>query len=262
MREIDGIPLLIAEELLDEGIVVAFTTRVGGVSASPYDSLNLAFHVGDRPECVIENRERVCRALRLESNFLTCAEQVHGSDVVIVDELKRAGGARSKASAIQGADALITALPETPLAIFTADCVPIALVDPRKRLIASVHAGWRGTIAKIAEVAVSMMNELGANPGNILAFLGPAIGPCCYEVGNEIGRRFQKEFGPIATQVAGHIDLQAANRALLQKAGLHKDKITETNRCTSSRNDLFFSYRADGKVTGRQGVIVALQRRF
>ena len=248
---------MVVKDLRKWGATVAFTTRLGGVSEGPYGELNLAYHVGDEAERVAVNRELLCKALSLRLDRLTCAEQVHGSAIAEVDEKLAGRGADSKC-AIPGADGLITGLAGIPLAILTADCVPVVLVDPINGKVGVVHAGWRGTIAGIAEVAVERLVRAGADPDNLLAYIGPSIGPCCYEVSEELAATFERKFGREARPAKRRVDLKTANEISLERAGLQPEAIIDAGICTSCRGDLFFSYRAHRRITGRQAAIASI----
>ncbi len=161
------------------------------------------------------------------------------------------------------ADASVTGDPGTLLAIETADCLPILIVDPGKRLVAAAHAGWRGTVAGVARETVLALVRRGSNPPHLLAALGPAIGPCCYEVGSDV----YAAFGPAGSRffvpgTAGrkHLDVVAANQAQLQEAGLASANIDRLNFCTRCREDLFFSYRRDGKSAGRMISVIGYSK--
>lgn len=161
------------------------------------------------------------------------------------------------------ADASVTGQPGTVLAIETADCLPVLIVDPIRRRVAAAHAGWRGTAARVARSAVRAMVEAGSRADDLLVALGPSIGPCCYEVGPEV----EAAFGPSGAGffVAGaagrkHLDVAAANRAQLDEAGIAASRIDSVNHCTKCREDLFFSYRRDGAHAGRMISVVGFSR--
>ena len=241
---------------LEVRILVVFTTRQGGMSPPPFDSLNLGLHVGDSRKNVLKNRRLLLSGLNLDINALTTAEQVHGNLPVVVDEGLVGRGAESHEDSISGADALITDLGDVPLALFFADCVPVVLAEPIKRCIALIHAGWRGIVGDIIEESTSMLvNTFKAEPGNLLAFIGPSIGPCCYEVSGARFEEFQSKFGSVFTN--GKIDLPECAEKQLTEAGIPLERIIRVNICTSCRHDIFFSYRK-AQVTGRQGGLVAL----
>jgi len=161
------------------------------------------------------------------------------------------------------ADASFTNEAGALLAIETADCLPVLIVDPRKRRVAAAHAGWRGTVARVAQEAVRALERGGSDPQDLLAAVGPAIGPCCYEVGPEV----EEAFGPAEAGffVPGpssrkHLDVAAANRAQLEAAGVKAANIDSLNLCTRCRGDLFFSYRRDGANAGRMISVVGFSR--
>ncbi|MHB8840174.1 MAG: peptidoglycan editing factor PgeF [Candidatus Aquicultor sp.] len=261
-EEADGLSYFISRPLLDEhNILVVFTTRRGGVSPDPYASLNLAFHVGDNPDKVVKNRDLVCRRLGLDATRMVCAEQVHGAEAAVVGELEAGRGAMCLQDSIPGVDALITADQSIPLTLFFADCVPVILVEPNKRVISVVHAGWRGMYGEVIGASVrTMVSAYGVHPGNLIAFIGPAIGGCCYRVGADVAEKFSHKF----TDVAGWLDGATLNLRELGKMQLVGNDIPPGNVyqcdgcCSSCRNDLFFSYRADGGTTGRQAAITAI----
>lgn len=161
------------------------------------------------------------------------------------------------------ADASVTGQPGTLLAIETADCLPVLIVDPVRRQVAAAHAGWRGTVARVTRSAVRAMVDAGSNPADLLVALGPSIGPCCYEVGPEV----EAAFGPggagfFVAGAAGrkHLDVTAANLAQLEEAGIDPAHIDSVNHCTKCREDLFFSYRRDGAHAERMISVVGFSR--
>jgi len=248
------------------GVIHACSTRHGGVSAGPYASLNLGLHVGDSVEAVVENRRRVCEALGARLDSLVAGAQVLGNAVAWVTEADRGRGARDQASALPDTDALVTDSPGVVLAAFSADCALIALVDPRRRAIGLAHASRRGTLGHVAARTVRAMERLfGCHPPDLLAAIGPSIGPCCYEVGPEVREeacRAHPEADRFFSQSGGklHFDLWAANVAQLAEAGLAAERIELTGICTRCHSDEFFSYRAAGGATGRFAVLLGLRR--
>ena len=161
------------------------------------------------------------------------------------------------------ADASVSEKAGDLLAIETADCLPILIVDPSRHFVALAHAGWRGTVARVAQEAVRALVKAGSDPRHLLAALGPAIGPCCYEVGDDVEEAFgvsgSKFFVPGPT-LRKHLDVVAANRAQLEEAGLVSANIDSLNLCTRCREDLFFSYRRDGANAGRMISVVGFSR--
>ncbi|MBO8142750.1 MAG: peptidoglycan editing factor PgeF [Firmicutes bacterium] len=245
----------------DLGIRHGFTDRRGGVSLSPYDSLNLGFHVGDDPARVRENRRRACEALGVSPGSLVVAQQVHGARVAVVTREDAGRGAEEPAGAVPGADALITADAGPVLAGLYADCVPVLLFDPKTPAAGLVHAGWRGTAQVIAARAVEAMREaFGTRPEDCLAAIGPSIGPCCYEVGSEVADRFGPSARRYFMRKGGrwHLDLWQANREALEAAGLPAAAIWTAQVCTCCRSDLFFSHRGSGGRTGRMAALIGL----
>ncbi|MBI5070528.1 MAG: peptidoglycan editing factor PgeF [Deltaproteobacteria bacterium] len=244
--------MLILSSALLAGFPHGFTTRAGGASRSPYAGLNLSTSTGDEGASVEENWAR----LRQETGLsFARVKQVHGSAV-----------ARRDAPSLPGeeADAVITARPGLAACVLTADCVPILLGDPSSGAVAAVHAGWRGTLARAAARAVEALErEFGARRENLLAAVGPAIGPCCYEVSPDLAERFVAEIGPSACMVhprTPRVDLWTANERVLCDAGIPPERIEVIERCTACDDEAFFSHRRDGVRTGRQVGFIAPPR--
>ncbi|MGN8832608.1 peptidoglycan editing factor PgeF [Selenomonas montiformis] len=243
-----------------------FTARLGGVSVSPYDSLNMAFHVGDDPEPVRTNRQRYMRAAGLRADDLVTPVQVHGTHIERVGRAGAGRGAFDYQDAIPATDALITNEPGLPLMLCFADCTPVLLADPVHRAVGIAHAGWRGTVKKIAaRTAARMREEFGTKMEDLLAGIGPSIGPCCYEVGEEVAHQFETSFpagkDAIVQRKEGrsYVNLWEANRLQLIEAGLVPSHIEVAGTCTSCKHSWFFSYRADGGTTGRLAAVIALK---
>lgn len=253
--------------LADTGMVGhAFTARQGGVSRGPYRSLNLAFHVGDSPEAVLENRRRACRALEAGLEDMVCGRQVHGDRVQVVTGEHRGRGACDYSGAIPETDALVTGRPGLLLASFYADCVPIMILDPVRKAIGLVHAGWKGTLMRIAGAALDAMGlAFGTRPGECLAAIAPAIGPCCYEIDEPVvAAMTQRGFDPARHARASgpkrwKLDLPGMNRDILAGAGVKPESITVARLCTSCRPDLFFSYRGQSGKCGRMASLMVLK---
>jgi YfiH family protein len=215
----------------------AFSTRVGGVSEAPFDTLNLGRLTDDDPERVAENRRLLCAEAGADHELLRHGRQVHGPLV------HRANG--------QGepGDGLWSDRPGEPLLVFTADCVPVALAraEGRRPAIAAVHVGWRGLLAEIVQAAAAALGG-----GRLAAVIGPGIGPCCYEVGEDVAGRFRERFGAGVLR-DGRLDLWSATEQALRAAGAAH--VSRVDLCTACHPDLFFSHRRDGGRTGRQGLI-------
>jgi len=254
---------LLHSPLIGPAFAHGFSTRAGGVSAAPFDSLNMGARWGDAAANVEENRRRLLQAVGA-AGPLHVVRQVHGAAVARV----RAGDDPSAIARIE-ADALITDDPGVALGVFVADCIPALIVDPRTGAVAAAHAGWRGTVAGVLPSVVrALVDELGSRPDDLRVVLGPAIGSCCFEVGAEVVAAFAGELGgaadagvviPSPRGLPGkwHVDLKAANRLLLARAGVAPGAIDDAGTCTSCDRTRFFSYRRDRDRTGQQMGIVA-----
>lgn len=239
------IPVLRWGLLAHAGVDAVVTTRHGGVSTGPHESLNLAFHVGDDPGHVLENRRRAAAAIGLAIDDLVVGRQTHGTAVAVVGRDDRGRGARSEADAIPGVDALVTTEPGVGLLLMVADCVPIVLVDPDARVLATVHAGWRGTVAGIVPAALDAMVAAGADRARVVAGVGPAIPGDRYQVGAEVESAVRDLFGPDADELVRPdgtgrwtFDVSAANVRLLSSAGVDRDRI-EVMAADTASPDLF-----------------------
>jgi YfiH family protein len=247
-----ALPLL-RSEAIPTAFRHGFTTRAGGVSTAPYDSLNLGGKWGDAPERVAENRRRLARAA---GSPLFVTTQVHGAAIARV----RAGDLPVDLAGVK-ADGLCSDRADVALGIFVADCIPALVADPRTGSFAAVHAGWRGTLAGVLPAAVAALAQhFGARPADLRVALGPAIGPCCFEVGPEVVAAFEAELpgaraeGVVVADESGtksRIDLKRANRVLLERAGVAPDAIDAGHECTSSDRDRFYSFRRDRGETGQ-----------
>jgi len=248
---------------VDAGLPVwlAFSTRKGGVSRPPYAGANMAYHVGDDPCSVAENRRRLAAAVcgRRDVPVYT-ASQVHGCRVLPVertmpvDELEKLP-----------ADALVTAARGILLGIMTADCLPVLIVDRKLRAVAAVHAGWRGIMAGIVPRTVAAMEKLHGIPAaDLLVVLGPCIGRCCYRVGEELVREFAAQ-PPYAADRSWYerksgdyyLDLLRLQLLQLRETGVPPPALAVVNRCSACEN-FFFSYRREHGITGRQIALVGL----
>jgi YfiH family protein len=228
-------PLLLPWAAADRyGAAVAVTTRNGGVSPAPYDTLNLGLHVGDEATRVQTNRARAAAAFGVELETMVFARQVHGTAAVVVGPDDAGRGARHEDDAIADADILVTRSSEVTLAIMVADCVPVALVDPEARVLAGVHAGWRGTAAGAMANALDAMAVLGARPDRVRAYVGPAVNPLRYQVNDVVRDALGDAVGPddldpgvIRPDGPGHwlADLVAANVQQLRRAGVPTDSV-------------------------------------
>jgi len=262
-REEHGVAFWQDDDLLESaGIVVAFSERIGGVSEPPYASLNMASHVGDDPAAVDLNRDRFLNVLGLEESRarLTCAEQVHGSRLEWISEHTVGAGAYAvhpESGPVPGTDGIMTDLPDVPLMLMFADCVPVVLVRPEARIIAVAHAGWRGALAGIAgDAARALMSVPG--PGDIRAYIGPHIGGCCYEVEPSLMSLFREKFVTLQ-ECVDHLDLGAVVAEDLVGAGVPISRQAVQGSCTSDNVGAFFSYRAEHGLTGRHCAVAAIR---
>lgn len=246
------------ETLARKGLVHAVFTRWGGISAAPFDTLNVGRSVGDEPEAVAANHARIYTHLCLGAGQVATPIQVHSNRVAAVT-VEDAG------TELSNTDGLVTNIPGVALLLRFADCQPILLYDPVIHALGLIHAGWRGVAQAIVRRAVETMQEtFGSRPQDLIAGLGPAIGPCCYTVGHNVASAIgyvlpdwnqamhQEEDG-------WRLDLSAANAQQLGAAGVHQ--IEQAQLCTACHNDIFFSHRADMGRTGRFAVVAYLMPR-
>jgi YfiH family protein len=254
----DWPPVLVAEDLLERGVVAAFTARVGGTSAAPFDSCNLGLRVGDDVGRVLANRRRVMTVLGLAGRPLAFMRQVHKAGVAVVGPEFRGQGPPEALPPVAEADILVTAVAGPVLLALTADCVPVLLADPAARVVAAVHAGWRGLAAGAVEAGVAALAAAGGDPGAAVALVGPCIGASAYEVGPDVLDQVAGRYPEAAaTTAAGRpaLDLAAAAGAALAAAGVGAVRVA--GECTFTQPERFFSFRRDG-TTGRQAGVIAL----
>jgi hypothetical protein len=285
-------------------LVHAFSTRCGGASRlrttnggdargrrqrteAASQVLNLGFTNWDARKRVLSNRKQFLDAIGVDKMSLVAIEQIHSDVVHRIDRIT----ATHAAPKLLKGDALLTNVPGILLAVQTADCVPILLADTKRRAVAAIHSGWRGTLLCIAAKALGRMRmEFGTSPEDVIATIGPSIGRCCYEVGSEVAVAFHSQFpnsrewfdGPFDALAAGendpnwlpwltmkppghappplrvHLDLAAANRAILAEAGVPPAQISQAGLCTACRTDLFFSYRRE-RATGRLMAVIGIR---
>lgn len=241
----------------------AFSTKFGGVSTGACESLNLGFGRGDDPEKVRENYRILCGVLGMNEKRLTRTEQVHRADVTVVTE-ETVGMGLHRPMAWE-TDAIVTSLPDTPLAGFYADCVVTLLYDPASRSIGVCHSGWRGTAAGILGKTVeTMARELGAHRETMAAVIGPSIRQCCFETDADVPEAMEKGMGtavrPFIEQRGAKwfIDLQGINASQLGQAGLLPENIIDSGLCTYCHSDEFWSHRVTHGVRGVQAGVISL----
>lgn len=257
----DGIVYYASPLLRSAGVPHAFSTRLGGTSPAPFDSMNLGnpngCEIQDDYDRIWENYRLLQRAGGCGGRELCRVHQVHGDGIVRV----RRGEAFDTA---QKADALVSDDPARVLSVRVADCVPVLLATPDGRAVAAVHAGWRGVIAGIVPKAIAQLRTLtnDSTHEDVIAAIGPCIGGEAFEVGAEVLAEFTRVFGadaPCRTRPdgKGHVDLREAVRRQLRAAGLKDDQIDSTDRCTYRDREEFFSHRRDNGITGRMAAIIA-----
>jgi len=239
---------------LPANIVAGFTTRNGGVSRPPYNSLNLSFTTKDNVAQVEGNRSTFCRCFDLAPHQLLTVQQVHGKDLLLIDEPNPDLSHFLKLEV----DAIVTNQPDIMIGILTADCLPLLLWEDEKA-IAAVHAGWRGAAnGLVGKTVKAMCSNFGCTPENIKAALGPAIGAHKYEVDRPVREAFRNGTGfwnEISKETSlGHwqLDLTLSCRLQLEQLGLATANISQSTECTCCHPELFFSYRRDNGNTGRQ----------
>ena len=259
----DSIRYYTFESLGDAGVIHAVFTRRGGVSPTPWNSLNLGGTVGDDGSRVTENRRRAFQALGRDIMSMADVWQVHGNEVVCYDDPRPLNTPHPRA------DAILTDKPHITLLMRFADCVPILLYDPVRRVAGMAHAGWQGTVKRTAATAVqAMQTRYGSQPENILAAIGPSIGAHHYPVGPEVIAQVRLAFGKDALAFlpgevgeapdhAVQFDLWSANRLALEQAGVRRIEISGI--CTACHPEDWYSHRGDVGKTGRFGAMMALK---
>ncbi len=263
-----GVSFLTFSIFENENVTVAVSTRQGGVSTGNFASLNMGFPTGDDGDNVRENRRRFFDALGSDYLKSVNGKQVHGIRMARASRLDCGRGALSFDTAIDDCDGLYTDEPDVPLAMSFADCTPLLFYDPVTHSIAAAHGGWRGSAGNIVSVAIGHLKDsFGSKPENIKAAIGPAIGFCHFEVGTEVIEAFQslftKEEMEALSKSRGNgkylFDLPEANRLLMIREGILPQHIEDCRICTCDRDDLFYSYRKAGGVTGRHMAVMILR---
>lgn len=239
----------------------AFLTRWSGASEGRFSSLNFSVREGDEEKKVASNWEIFAGAFNIPASRFFMIRQIHGDRIVVADGLKN----EPPSFPVQ-CDAVVTASRRVAIGIRTADCVPILLADRVRRIIGAVHAGWKGTSLNIAAKTIGVMRErFASRPEDILAAIGPAVGPCCYQVDEKVysssegDKDWTSAFRPCAEEGRWMLDLPLANRLQMLKTGLLSENVFFAGLCTSCRTDLFFSHRAEKGGTGRQLNFIVLE---
>ncbi len=262
-----GVTYLTFPLLEKKGVVCGFTTRLGGVSRGDCFSMNLSFTRGDDEADVRENYRLIGEALGIDMNRAVLSHQVHKTEIHIVTEEDAGRGILPEKEPLFEMDGLMTNVKQIPLVTFFADCVPLIFYDPVKGVIASSHSGWKGTVERIGEKTVSMMEQkMGCWRENILAVIGPSICQKCYEVSEDVASRFESRFSGeqyekmIIKKENGkyQLDLWKANEYILLDAGIKKEHLAVTDLCTCCNPNFLFSHRASHGKRGNLSVILCL----
>lgn len=250
---------------LGTGVVAFSSTRHGGYSQGHYAAFNINNYCGDDPAAIQKNREALCHLLGIEDKRLLMPHQVHRAEVAYINTSFLDLTLEEQKGKLEGIDAIITNIPGICIGVSTADCIPILLYDPRHGVVAAVHAGWRGTVQRIAKKAVEVMEATyGSSPSNLLAQIGPGISLKSFEVGQEVYDAFAAEgfcmeeisrlmpsSQGIENEEKWHIDLPACNRLQLLEAGLQNEQIHTLPVCTYEQHADYFSARRLGIHSGR-----------
>lgn len=255
-------------------ITIGDTYRHGGVSQEPYESLNLAFHVGDEPTSVHENRAIIAEYLGVEPKRISCGNQVHGLKAVEITEDLVGSGAFGEDTAIADCDAVFTKLPNVPLFLFTADCVAVGVYDAKHHVIATVHAGWRGAIGHLPVLTIESMKEAyGTEFKDCYIYLGPSIGPESFEVDVELGKRFElawrgmtdRSVADIVNYPGDKLDKAYINLWNFIAEGLMVNGVPKENIAIGGTDTVTdkgcYSYRRESGKTGRMALFCMLQKR-
>ncbi len=264
-NETDGLLTLSVPAFDETGLcLTAFTTRLGGVSKPPLDTMNLGFGRGDLREAVLKNYNILGEKLSFPSERLVAFSQVHKNDVCVADD-SFAGEAFLPNK--REFDAIITSTPNLPIATYHADCVPVFLFDPVCRVIGVAHAGWRGTALKTPAAAVLKMQEVfGVDPENVLAGIGPAISKSAFECHSDVPEAMLASYGeaarPYITDDGNgkfHVDLASLVAESLLECGVRDESITLSDECTVRKSDVYWSHRATRGIRGAMAAIIMLK---
>ncbi|EIT85007.1 hypothetical protein A374_11935 [Fictibacillus macauensis ZFHKF-1] len=255
-----GIVFSVQEKMVPVGLTIGITSRTGGVSVPPYESLNAGFHVGDDPLDVVRNRTLISEAISVPLSRWVGSEQVHEATIQKVTKEHAGRGAKDLQSALARTDGLYTSDPSILLTSLYADCVPLFFISKKNGLVGLAHAGWKGTAAKIGAKMVELWVEKEqVASDDITVVIGPSIGRCCYEVNNYVIEQMKAAASILTpaliyeetSEDTYQLDLKEMNRHILLSAGIKEDNIHVSTYCTSCQNDLFFSHRKEQGQAGR-----------
>ncbi len=263
----NGVTYITFPKLEKTGLVNhLFSTRIGGVSEGQYQSMNLSFNNGDNRENVLENYRRLCNCVDIDIKNLVLSRQTHTDNIKTVIEEHRGTGIFK--DSFCDIDGLVTDRPQVALVTQYADCTPLVFLDPVKKVIATSHAGWRGTVKEIGRKTVEkIQREFGSNPKDIITGIGPCIQSCCYEVDDPVYNEFVKLSYLDLSKIFTHkengrymLNLVEANKQILINAGVLEENIDLSDICTCCNTDKLHSHRATGGKRGNLGLIIELKK--
>lgn len=261
-RKTKKIKYLTIPEWSKSGVQAVFSTRDGGVSEGAFSSLNLALHVNDNADDVLQNRKTFLSELGYSEGKSIVAEQVHGVRVIQVTRADLGRGMKLLNTAIPECDGMVTLEAGVGLLCFYADCVPLYFFNPKIGIVGLAHAGWKGTAGNIIKEALAKISLAGGRPEECLAAIGPCIGSCCYEVGENVASVIREKFNEVSRSVITEaspgkykLDLIKANEVSLISEGVPRENISIANLCTFCNASQFYSYRREG-VTGRMAAFI------
>jgi len=264
---LNNLPFFVFDHLYShKELYHAVTTRAGGLSPSPYKSLNLGINTDDEPSNIISNHDTASKALNFNLSFLVSSTQVHEDRILCLNEKPEHKESKAPGVCYEGFDSIITDQNGLTIMIRVADCVPVILYDPKSKVIAVVHAGWKGTLSEITIKTIHQMKkQFGCSSADIKAGIGPAIGKCCFSVNREVAEKFtgqlkRSKYFVKQNNGSSYIDLKEANKIQMILAGLNKENIETSEICTSCRSDVFFSHRREKGRTGRFALLAGLHR--
>ena len=245
------VPVIRSSKLLEfPAVVFGMSTRQGGISPEPY-GLNLSFNVGDERDRVIENRRRFFHTLRIGLEELAMPLQCNGNTV---RRVHLPGG-------YENCDALVTSERGVYLVVTVADCIPVFMYDPNRHVVAAVHVGWRGAASGvIVETMRLLKEEFSSRPEDLVVSVGPSARACCYEVEEDVARKFPEQFLHAKSHGKFILDLHSFSKGVMIENGVRKERIEDNGRCTICTPELFHSYRRDGKHSGRMMGTIGLVR--
>lgn len=269
VKQYRQIPYLTFPLLEETGLVRhLFSTREGGVSTGIYASMNLSYSRGDDKKAVDENFRRIAEIFGSTPDRMVCSRQTHTTNIRLVTEAD-CGKGITRETDYENVDGLITDIPEIILCTFYADCVPLYFVDTKHKAIGLAHSGWRGTVNRMGEQVVKAMHDaFHTQAEDVIAAVGPSICQDCYEIGEEVADEFKEHFQEDWKRILKdgvkegkyQLDLQEANRIILENAGIPADKIAVTDLCTCCNSKVLFSHRASGGKRGNLGAFMELRK--